>query len=393
MRLIAFVLLLASLCSPAAAQHWARTWAAAPHEYEQDRPTPPAPDSTVRQIVRLSAGGDRLRIRLSNELSATPLRLGAVRVALAADDGTPVPGSERQVTFAGDRAAVIPAESPLVSDPIELKVGPRARLIVSLHLPDGAATPTMHSLGGATSWIAPGDQTAAAKLDKPRNISQRLILSAVDVENRKAIGVIATLGDSITDGARGTNDADTRWPDLLAARLQAAGMRDLAVANLGISGNRVLRHGTGPSALARFDRDVLSIPGLRQIIVLEGVNDVGKAFRDRDPVQPTADDIIDGFRQLIARAHAHGVKIHFATILPYKGAGYWSEGGEVVRQQVNTWIRSNREADGYFDFDLATRDPADPASMADRFDGGDNLHPNDEGFRAMAGAVDLKRLR
>ena len=394
MKRIAPLLLLAvALASPAWAQHWSRSWAAAPLAYNRARPVPPLEDSTLRQIVRLSHGGDRVRLRLSNEMSETPLRLGAVRVALAAPDGALLPGSDRSVTFDGEPTTIVPEHAPALSDPIALQVPPLARLVISIHLPAGAAAPTVHPGAVATGWIAPGDQTAAPRLTGAQRFGQRVIIAGVDVETARPARVIVAFGDSITDGSRATTDADMRWPDQLARRLQAAGLRHVGVANLGIGGNRVLKDGAGLNALARFDRDVLSVPGVRDVIVLEGVNDIGAAFRDRDPSPPAADDIIDGYRQLIARARDRGVRVHLATILPYKGAAYWSPEGEAVRQQVNAWIRSNREADGYVDFDLATRDSADPASLANDYDGGDNLHPNDLGFRAMAGAVDLQRFR
>jgi lysophospholipase L1-like esterase len=314
-------------------------------------------------------------------------------VALAAPDGGIVPGSDRTVTFGGEPTTVAPEHAPVVSDPVALVVPPLAKLAISIHLPAGAKAPTVHSHAAATAWIAPGDQTAAIRLAQPQRFGQRLIIAGVDVETARPAGVIVAIGDSITDGARATNDADTRWPDQLAARLQRAGMRNTGVANLGIGGNRVLKDGSGLNALARFDRDVLSVPGLRHVIVLEGVNDIGTAHRDKAPDPPSADDIIDGYRQMIARAHDRGAKIHFGTIVPYKGAAYWSEAGEAVRIAVNAWIRTNKEADGFVDFDRAIRDPADPAKMGEPYDGGDNLHPNDAGFKAMADAVDLKLFR
>ena len=215
---------------------------------------------------------------------------------------------------------------------------------------------------------------------------------AVDGGHEPPRRTLVAFGDSITDGAAATNDADTRWPDLVAERLQRAKL-DMGVANLGIGGNRVLEDGNGLNALARFDRDALSVRGVSHVIILEGVNDIGAAWRDKATTRPSADDLIDAHRQLIARGHDRGVKVILATILPYKGAGYWSEWGEGVRTEVNAWIRTNREADGFVDFDKAIRDPADPLRMAKPYDIGDALHPNDAGFKAMAAAVDLKLLR
>lgn len=387
------LILLLALAGPASAQHWSRSWAAAPQPVQPNRPPPALDNYTVRQVVRISSGGARIRIRLSNEESAEALRIGAVRVALAGADGATVPGSDRAVTFGGERDTVIPAHAPLVSDPVALSVPPLARLAISIHLPAGAKAPTVHWHAAAIGWVAPGDQTAAVTLSQPSRFGQRLVVAGVDVETPRPAPVIVTLGDSITDGARATVGADTRWPDQLAGRLQAAGLRRVGVANLGIGANRVLKDYAGLNALARFDRDVLSVPGVRHLIVLEGVNDIGIAHRDKEPDPPSADDIIDGYRQMIARARDRGLTIRFGTVLPYKGAAYWSEGGEAVRQQLNAWIRTNKEADGFIDFDRAVRDPKDPASLRDPYDGGDNLHPNDAGFKAMAEAVDLKPFR
>ena len=220
---------------------------------------------------------------------------------------------------------------------------------------------------------------------------QRLVISGVEVENRRAVNTIVTFGDSITDGALASIDSDQRWPDLLAQKLQAGGKRP-GVANLGLGGNRLLADGTGLNALARFDRDVLAVPGVSHVIIMEGVNDIGTATRDKLPL-PTAQVLTAAIRQLITRAHGHGVKAILATILPYKGAGYWSEEGEQVRQAVNLWIRTSGQGDGFIDFDKALADKSDAAHIAAAFDGGDHLHPNDAGFRAMADAIDLKLLK
>ncbi|VXC61968.1 SGNH/GDSL hydrolase family protein [Sphingomonas sp. AX6] len=391
--LIALALL--SVATPSVAQSWSRSWAVAPQSAPTDanRRIPDLTDRTVRQVVRLSSGGTRLRVRLSNEMSDRVLRIGSVEVALADADGRIVAGTSRQVRFDGETSAVVPMHAPLVSDPIALSVEPLARIAITIHLPSGAPSPTVHSHAAATAWIAPGNQTDAITMRNATRFGQRLMIAGVDVEARARQRTIVAFGDSITDGARATNDADTRWPDALANRLQAARMTGVGVANLGIGGNRVLLDGSGLNALARFDRDVLSVPGVSHVIILEGVNDIGSAWRDKVAERPTADDIIDGYRQIIARANDRSVKVVFGTILPYKGASYWSEWGEGVRAEVNQWIRTNREADGFVDFDAATRDPADPQRMAKAYDGGDALHPNDAGFKAMADAVALKLLR
>lgn len=375
--------------------HWARSWNASPLGAAPDRRPPTLKDVTVRQVVRVSAGGERFRLRLTNEYGPTAARIGRVRIVQLAADGKPVPGTARDLTFDGAAGALLAPEAPLLSDPVDLALPALSRLSISLYLPDEIAEPTIHLLGLSSGWIAPGDQTAAAELTDPVLVTQRVLISGIDVERAEPTRVIVTLGDSITDGANGTRDADRRWPDLLARRLQGAGLTSVAVANAGISGNRILKPkpGLGAAALARFDRDVLAVPGVTDVIVLEGVNDVGMAWRDHDPQPPTQADLIAGYRQMIARAHAAGLKIRLATILPYKDANYWSEQGEATRQAVNAWIRTNTEADGVIDFDAVMRDPAEPLKLAAAYDSGDHLHPNDEGFRAMADAIDLTPYR
>ncbi|WP_453977370.1 SGNH/GDSL hydrolase family protein [Brevundimonas sp. Marseille-Q4549] len=375
--------------------YWARSWNASPVAAAPDRRPPTLKDVTVRQVVRVSAGGDRFRLRLSNEYGPVVARIERVRIVQLADDGKPVPGTARDLTFDGSAGAVLAPEAPLLSDPVDLALPALARLSISLYLPDEVADPTIHLLGLSSGWIAPGDQTAAAELTDPVLVTQRILISGIDVQRAEPGRVIVTLGDSITDGANGTRDADRRWPDLLAARLQAAGLTSVAVANAGISGNRILKPkpGLGVAALARFDRDVLAVPGATDVIVLEGVNDFGMAWRDHDPQPPTPADLIAGYRQIIARAHAGGLKVRLATILPYKDANYWSEQGEATRQALNAWIRTSGEADGVIDFDAVMRDPAEPLKLAAAYDSGDHLHPNDAGFRAMADAIDLTPYR
>ena len=393
MRPVLFLAALALSATPAAAQHWSRSWMAAPLVWTAPADKrPDLTDRTVRQVVRLSSGGVRIRLRLSNEMAVAPLTIGAVHVALAGEDGAILPGTDRVVAFNRMQGATLSPRAPLLSDPIDLPVKPLTRLTISIHLPQGAATPTVHAYAAATNWIAPGDQTAAIKLTGATTIGPRLILSAVEVETARPAPTIVTLGDSITDGVRATNDSNRRWPDLLAERFQKAGRRNVAIANAGISANRLLSEGEGYNALARFDSDVLAVPGVSHVVILEGVNDIGAASAQKRPL-PSAGDLIGAYRQMIARARGNGVKVILATILPYKGAGYWSEEGEAVRVAVNDWIRTTDEADGMVDLAKAIADPADPARMAKPYDVGDALHPNDAGFAAMAAAFDLRLFR
>lgn len=384
---------LALAATPATAQHWSRSWMAAPLAWKAPADKrPDLTDRTIRQVVRISSGGQRIRLRLSNEMAAEPLTIGAVHVALAGADGAILPGTDRIVAFNRAQGATLPARAPLLSDPIDLPVQPLTRLTVSIHLPQGAATPTVHAYSAATNWIAPGDQTSAPVLTGATTIAPRLILSAIEVESAKPAPTIVTLGDSITDGVRATPDSNRRWPDLLAERFQKAGRKNVAIANAGISANRLLSEGDGYNALARFDSDVLALPGVSHVVILEGVNDIGSAHAQQRPL-PSAQELIGAYRQMIARAHGNGVKVILATILPYKGAGYWSEPGEAVRVAVNNWIRTTKEADGLVDLAKTIADPADAARMARLYDVGDALHPNDAGFAAMAAAFDLRLFR
>jgi lysophospholipase L1-like esterase len=405
MRLLALVCALALTAShaDAAAARWLGSWGAspappmaAPPGGDPRRATPSFNNQTVVQIVRLSAGGRRLRLRLTNEYGPHALDIGAARVALVGPDGEVLPGSDRPVTFSGAKTATIPAGAPLISDPVALPTATLARLRVSLFLPGDTGGCTCHMAGQELVQVSPpGDFTERPLPTAPGPAQYRAFLSGVEVETAAPAGsVVVAFGDSITDGYQSSVGTNHRWPDRLAERLAARYPgRAAAVVNAGIGGNRVLSDGViaifGQSALTRFDRDVLSIPGATHVIVLEGVNDLGSSRT----MPPSAEALISGYRQLVARAHAHGLKVIGATILPYGGAGYFSAPGEAVRQHVNGWIRTGREFDGVIDLDAAIRDPARPERMRAELQSGDWLHPNDAGYRVMGEAVDLSLLR
>ncbi|MEV4347404.1 SGNH/GDSL hydrolase family protein [Actinoplanes sp. NPDC049596] len=400
----------ASATSPVAHDaDWVASWAAAPTTIP---PTPPLvlAAQTVRHVVHLSAGGDELRVRITNEFGTTPLRVGAVRVALRAGTGAStaiVPGTDRRVTFGNRADVILPAGAPLLSDPVRLRVAPGADLAVSLFLPARTPVTTLAAFAFQDNVIADGDVTAARTLTPVQAIGQYLFLSGVAVRDRGS--AIVTLGDSITNGANTQNNLNHRWPDLLAARLRAAGL-ERGVANVGISGNRLL-HDPNPAAgsdaetfaayfghsgLRRFDRDVVAQPGARHLIVLLGVNDLGHPGTVA-PVNEvvSADDLIAGHRQLIARAHAAGITAIGGTILPFKGdtLGFYSEANERKRDVLNRWIRAGGEYDAVVDFDRAMADPADRLRLNPAYDSGDGLHPNDAGMAAMAEAVPLRLFK
>jgi lysophospholipase L1-like esterase len=343
-------------------------------------------DVTIRQLVRVSAAGKRIRLRFTNEGGSDVLALGAVHVGLAGPDGSVLPGSDRVVTFDGQQAITVPAGAPLLTDPVDLPVKALDRLVISTYLP-GPAARTGHAL---LQYMAgtPGNQTAAPQLPAQKLARLTALVSEVDVDATTATGVIVCLGDSITDGATSTSNAFRSYPDQLAERLAPAGK--WAVVNVGIGGNKLLRYGTGPNALARLDRDVLSVPGVKAIILLEGINDIGRSFQTtgiQDPV--TAEALIAADKQIIQRAHDHGIKVIGAMLTPYQGAGYASPAGEQVRTALNNWIKTGGAFDGVVDFATATADPANPLAFRAEYNIRDKLHPNDAGYKAMADAVDL----
>jgi lysophospholipase L1-like esterase len=403
------VLTLAVASAASAASHWVQTWGAAPLP-----PTPalgPFPatpafnNQTVRQTVRVSVGGRRIRIRLTNEYGTKPLVIGAARVALADEKGNIQPGTSHPVTFSGRSSATIPAAAPFVSDPVDLPVKALGSLSISLYLPEDTGQCTCHQVGVQNAFVSDtGDFTDKA-FEPKQTLQMRVFISGVGVESAQPARAVVILGDSISDGVGSTVDTNHRWPDLLANRLDAKGEGAWGVVNMGISGNRILGDGAGQSALTRFDRDVLSTPGIEDVIVFEGVNDLGishgipqgpmaERFKALAPAHKvTADDLIAGYRQLIARAHAKGLRIVGATITPYGGAMYYSPAGETIRQALNKWIRTSREFDGVIDFDAVIRDPGDPTRIKEGFHAGDHLHGSDAGYEAMAAAIELSLLK
>jgi len=359
-------------------------------------------NQTVRQILHASVGGNRVRVVLSNAFGTAPLKIGAAHVALreCADakagctrsSDTAIVGAAKSLTVNGSTAFTILAGASLVSDPVDLAVPALGDVVIDLYVPDdvtGGTSPlTWHQGSSQSAYISAGNTAGAAKVDATLRPASWFLLSRLEVVAPSAnAGVIAAFGDSITDGAVSTVDTNNRWPDHLARRLAAQkGGRPMAVINQGISGNRLLGDGAGVSALARFDRDVLMQTGVTHVIVLEGINDIGGA---RQSPTPSAEDLINAHRQLIARARARGLKIIGATLTPFEGAAYYTVEGEAKRKALNDWIRTSGEYDAVIDFDKITRDPANPLRFLPAYDSGDHLHPGDAGYKAMGEAVDL----
>jgi lysophospholipase L1-like esterase len=375
---------------------WVGTWATAPYAAPNTKEPIGRTDVTLRQIVHVSLGGTRVRIVLSNEFGSEPLTIGAAHVALSAGGSEIKLASANALTFSGRSSITIPPGAVVVSDPANLKLPPLSDLAVSLFLPAQAIqTLSQHGNALQTNYIADGNVVGEKAITDTKPFTTWEFLKGVDVlpaVSAGPSGAIVAFGDSITDGARSTVNTNSRWPDELARRLQAdKRLAGLGVLNEGIGGNRVLHDGTGPGALARFDRDVLSQAGVKYLIVMESINDIGHAA---DPHKPfdivSAADLIAGLQQLVERAHLHGIKVIGATLTPYVGAGYQSPAGEAMRTTVNDWIRTNKSLDGVIDFDMATRDAANPGQFSPAMDSGDHLHPGDAGYKAMGDAINLK---
>ncbi|MET9801383.1 SGNH/GDSL hydrolase family protein [Streptomyces sp. NPDC006368] len=359
---------------------WTGTWSASPAE-----PGPVlrgGPARSVRNVVHTSIGGTHARITLTNLYGKRALRVHAVSLAVRARGADAVPGTLRRVTFAGRAHATLPPGTDLVSDAVALPVPSDGDLLVTLHVPAGAPV-TRHPIARQTSYAADGDHTAdvdGAAYTEPVHTWQHL--AAVDVVNPAARGAVVVFGDSITDGAGSTHDTNRRWPDLLADRLRDHGY---AVLNQGIGGNRVLRHGKGPSGLSRLERDALGRSGVRAVVIGLGINDILRAPHETD-----ARRITDGLTALTRRAHARGLRVAGATLMPFGGR---RPELEAVRQEVNAIIRAGGVFDEVVDFDRALRDPYAPDRLLPAYDSGDGLHPNDAGYRRMARSLDLTDLR
>jgi lysophospholipase L1-like esterase len=393
--------LMAALClgGTAAAQdkpHWVGAWQAAQLVPSGDAvvPSEDLTDATLRQVVRVTLGGKRLRVRFSNAFGSQPLTIDAASVARASG-GSRIDGATlRRLTFAGKQRATIPAGADYLSDPVTLPLTAGADLAISIHLPSAPDRHTGHPGSRATSYFVHGNQVAAGELSGAKTAPRWLVIGGVEVDAASGSAVVV-LGDSITDGYGVETDSDQRWPDLLASRMRAdPATRGMAVLNAGIGGNRLRLDGLGPNALARFERDVLGVPGVSHLIVLEGVNDLGTLTRDAPatPEQHAAlvEEMIGALQQIVARARAHGIKAIGGTIMPYGGSAYYHPDAlnEADRQAVNAWIRTPGNFDGVIDFDAALRDPARPTYLRKEFDN-DGLHPSAAGYRAMADAVPL----
>ena len=377
-----------------------------PPQILQTQPTPPPPgpqgrggpggqppvpstlnDQTIRMVVHTSIGGGHVRIELSNAAAAAPLVIGSAHIAVRAKDSAIVPGTDRKLTFSGQPGCTIRPGVLMLSDPVGLEVAPLSDLAVSLYVPKDTGPPTNHNLALHTAYISKGDTTAQEVMPEPTTTRAYLWLSAVDVTAAPNAFAIVALGDSITDGQGTTMEGNLNWTAVLARKLAA----NKGTSHIGVvkQGNQVLRDDAGVSALARFDRDVLSRSGVKWIIFLQAINDIVRHGQvdSADPV--TSDDLIAGYRQLIARAHTYGIRVMGATVTPAEGQRQVTESMQAMRTAVNQWIRTSHAFDAVVDFDAAVRDPEHPLRLRAGFDSGDHIHLSDAGNQAMADAIDL----
>jgi lysophospholipase L1-like esterase len=382
-------------------EHWVAAWGASPQAPIAGNLSEVGfANATVREIVDVSAGGAMVRVRLSNAFGAKPMHVAAASVARQHQGAELAPGTVRTLSFDGRRSAVIAPGRAVASDPVVLGVHPGTHLAVSLYLSAPSGPVTQHTQARQTNWVAAGprtqDQSDRAFFTQTQSW---YLLSGVDVlAPRRDRGVVVAFGDSITDGVGSPLDADARYPNDLARRLAALSGTTLSVVDAGIGGNRVV-HGTqccGAGAVTRFGRDVLGQPGVREVILLEGINDIGESQSHGPSTAPhtgvSALQIVDGYEKIIAMAHAAGVRVLGATLTPFHGARYWTPAGEAKRESVNRWISTSGAFDGVIDFAAVVAEAGDPTQLAPAFDSGDHLHPNAAGYRAMARAVNLAAL-
>jgi lysophospholipase L1-like esterase len=383
-----------------AGSHWITTWGASPQPATGGNLSRAGfRNATLREIVLTSAGGVRVRVRLTNAFGSAPLLVGLAAVAIDGSGPNTVPGTSRSLYFGGRRSVVIPPGGEATSDSVPLAVQPATRLAVSIFLPRPTGPGTQHADAEQVNYVATGAHVLGA--GGPFKVRTRswYFLDGVDVLGaRRALGSVIALGDSITDGVGSPFDANARWPNDLARRFNAVSGSTLAVVDEGIGGNRVLNNALccGVNAVSRFEQDVRDQPGARDVILLEGINDIGYS-QNRGPLTaPHTDvsalEIVEGYERIITLAHTAGLKIFGATLTPFQGARYWTPAGEAKREAVNNWIRTSGAFDGVIDFAATVADPSDPERLNLAYDSGDHLHPNAAGYRAMAAAINLSAL-
>jgi lysophospholipase L1-like esterase len=386
-----FVLLVLSLsCTwnmAAAKDCWISTWVSG-QQLTERRNMPPAPglsNNTLRQVVHVTLGGKKLRVQFSNSYGADPVTINVAHIAASKGDSSIDPATDKALTFQGASSITIPTGQTVYSDTLDFDVAPLSNLAVSIYFGQTSNDVTGHPGSRTTSYIQPGDAVTATDMVSAAKTDHWYILSGIDLWLDDSYATVVTLGDSITDGRGSTTNGNNRWPDNLARRLQAdPNTAKIGVLNQGIGGNTVVSGGLGPTALKRFDHDVLGPGGVRWVIILEGVNDIGGS---RSP--KVADDLIAAYEQFIDKAHVKDIKVYGVPILPFGGSFYDSEAHEAARQTVNKWIRTSDKFDAVIDLNAAVRDPANPAALLPEYDSGDHLHLSVAGYQKMADSIDL----
>jgi lysophospholipase L1-like esterase len=410
MKLVTTLVLLAvfgsAFVSGSQSGHWVVTWGASPAPQEPDaekrrKEKLEFNGQTIREIVHTSIGSDTVRVRLSNAYGKDTVDIGAAHIAVSGKNSFIVAGTDHALTFSGRPTVSIPPDALALSDPIKMRVPASGNLSISIFLPKPVLAAGIHYAAQQTNYIASGDQTSATGFSSSDTITSWALVTGVEVIAPATTPTLVAFGDSITDGAKSEDDANHRWPNFLSDRLLKHS-EQIAVLDAGIGGNRILHDpvsnvGFGVNALARYDRDVLSQPGVKYVIVLEGINDLGHPGTSAPASEVvSAEDLIAGLRQLIARAHEKDIKVYGGTLTPFEGTvfpGYFSPEKEVKRKAINRWIRTSHAFDAVIDFEKAVQDPRNPSRMRPAYDSGDHLHPNDAGYKAMAEAVDLSLFR
>lgn len=399
-----FILGVATAPSVQAQTNWVGSWAASQQipEPQNALPDEDLRDATLRQIVHLSIGGGLLRVHLSNAFGKEPLHFTSIHIAkpFSASEARIEPATDKALTFSGSDEVIVPAGAEYISDPIEYPVNPLSNLAITFHLDQPPSQQTGHPGSRATSYYVHGDKVSAADLPDAKKIDHWYQLAGVDVAAPIGAAAIVALGDSITDGHAATTNSNDRWTDVLAQRLQASpATRIFSVLNHGIGGNHLLTDGLGPNVLARFDRDVLAQTGVRYVLLLEGVNDLGGLTRLNEVPAAEHDALVHrilaAYQQVVLRAHAHGIQVIGATILPYSGSDYYHPGpaSEADRVTINQWIRVPAHFDAVVDFDKVMHDPAHPERMLPAYDSGDHLHPSPAGYKAMGDSISLSLFK
>lgn len=392
---VSLTLILISCASPQPEQKWVGTWATSPQLVEPHNmpPEPGLTNNTIRQIVRVSIGGDSLRVKFSNEFSTSPVTLQEVRIAVSEGGSAIDASTDQQLTFNQSPATTIAAGSTLISDPIAFNLSPRTDLAITIHFGETSEDVTGHPGSRTTSFIAEGNKASDPQLPQAVETDHWYIINGIDVKTPETASAIAILGNSITDGRGSGTNQQNRWPDVLSERLVSnPTTQNVGVLNHGIGGNCVLKACLGPAAIDRFERDVLNQQGVKWLIMLIGVNDLGQT-PDSAAAHLVADQLIEAYAQMIGQAHNHGIKVYGATILPFGESFYYEPFREPARQKINDWIRNSGAFDAVIDFDGAMQHPDNPEILLPELHTGDFLHPNELGYKVMGEYIDLSLFK